>query len=290
MRLILLAAVAMSLVSPAQALPPETSLRPVARASVGLVATLSTQSAARIRPQMRPSDIVAVLRSFDIPQAITSDDLAANTSGVAVSAASMGHTRSLRPMMRPKAVIEKAMAKRRAQTKGKVCGDRKLQGEIIGYVPGKISGCGIENAVLLKSVSGIPLSQPAMIDCPTAKALKTWVNKGMSPAVGTRGGGVKEIKVVAHYACRTRNNQVGAKISEHGRGRAIDIAGFRLKDGSEITVLKDWGSRAYGRVLKKMHKAACGTFGTVLGPESDRFHKDHFHFDTARYRSGSYCR
>jgi hypothetical protein len=39
-----------------------------------------------------------------------------------------------------------------------------------------------------------------------------------------------------------------------------------------------------------MHKAACGPFGTVLGPNSNRFHQDHFHFDTARYRSGSYCR
>jgi len=28
----------------------------------------------------------------------------------------------------------------------------------------------------------------------------------------------------------------------------------------------------------------------VLGPEAARYHQDHFHFDTARYRSGSYCR
>jgi hypothetical protein len=28
----------------------------------------------------------------------------------------------------------------------------------------------------------------------------------------------------------------------------------------------------------------------VLGPNANSFHRDHFHFDTARYRSGSYCR
>ena len=33
-----------------------------------------------------------------------------------------------------------------------------------------------------------------------------------------------------------------------------------------------------------------GGFGTVLGPESDQFHQDHFHFDTARHRGGPYCR
>jgi hypothetical protein len=128
------------------------------------------------------------------------------------------------------------------------------------------------------------------MDCPTAKALKRWVKDGMKPAVGSYGGGVKQIRVAAHYACRTRNNQRGAKISEHGKGRAIDISGFRLNDGSEITLLKGWNQRSTGGILRKMHQRACGIFGTVLGPESNRFHRDHFHFDTARYRSGSFCR
>jgi hypothetical protein len=42
--------------------------------------------------------------------------------------------------------------------------------------------------------------------------------------------------------------------------------------------------------MRRAHKTACGPFGTVLGPNADRYHQDHFHFDTARYRSGSYCR
>jgi hypothetical protein len=39
-----------------------------------------------------------------------------------------------------------------------------------------------------------------------------------------------------------------------------------------------------------MHRAACGTFGTTLGPGSDGMHEDHFHYDTARHRNGAYCR
>lgn len=112
----------------------------------------------------------------------------------------------------------------------------------------------------------------------------------MKPAIGNTGGGVSQIKVAAHYACRTRNNQAGAKISEHGKGRAIDISGFKLRDGRQITLLQDWDRRDTGAMLRKMHKRACGIFGTVLGPDSDRFHKDHFHFDTARHRGGSFCR
>ncbi|WP_312847262.1 extensin family protein [Aliiroseovarius sp. M344] len=165
-----------------------------------------------------------------------------------------------------------------------------IKGQNISAIPGKIRGCGVSDPVRVTEVSGVKLSQPAVMDCTTAKALNTWVREGVFPAVGRLGGGPSSLRVVAHYACRTRNNKPGAKISEHGRGRAIDIAGVRLKNGAEISVLKGWRDPVKGNVLKKMHKAACGPFGTVLGPNSDRHHKDHLHLDTARYRSGSYCR
>jgi hypothetical protein len=170
-----------------------------------------------------------------------------------------------------------------------VCGDPALIGEKIGPVSGN-GACGIEDAVLLRGVDGVALSTPATIQCSTAKALKTWVNSGARKAVGKRGGGVAELKVAASYACRTRNHQRGAKLSEHSKGNAIDIAAVLLKDGSEISVLHHWGHGKDGAMLEKMHSAACGPFGTVLGPRSDRFHRDHFHFDVAGYRSGPYCK
>ena len=173
---------------------------------------------------------------------------------------------------------------------GMICGDPALRGEVVGEVPGSITGCGIENAVRVHEVNGIQLSTGAVVDCPTARAFRTWVDKGMTPAVGSKGGGVETIRIAASYACRTRNHQAGARISEHGRGKAIDVSGYTLRDGTEVTLLRDWGSGRNGRALREMHRAACGTFGTVLGPESDRFHRDHFHFDTARHRNGPYCR
>ena len=198
--------------------------------------------------------------------------------------------RALRPEQRSKSLIKKAMAKKQARKKGAVCGDVDIQGEFVGYVPGRFKACGIKDAVKVRSISGVGLSQQALMNCRTAKSLKKWINKGMKPAVGKAGGGVKQIRVAAHYACRTRNNQPGAKISEHGKGNAIDISAFRMNDGSLITVLGGWRTKHQGRILKKMHKSACGPFGTVLGPNSDRFHQDHFHFDTAKHRGGPYCR
>ncbi|MDV4145881.1 MULTISPECIES: extensin family protein [Shimia] len=174
---------------------------------------------------------------------------------------------------------------------GKVCRDRDLQGIVVGHVPGKISGCGIaKDAVKIYSVSGIAFSQPAVMRCDTARAIKSWLEGGMARSVGRYGGGVEKVKVAAGYSCRTRNHKKGAKISEHGKGNAIDFSAFYLANGDEISVLRDWGKGKKGRILRDMHRSACGPFGTVLGPESDRYHKDHFHFDIARYRSGPYCR
>jgi hypothetical protein len=251
------------------ALAPDESIRPEVRKGA---APQQVGVPDAVRPSIRPASA----------QIITAAARPAGTVG-------LGPDVSLYPWARPDGVVKKALSKRRARRKGAVCGDPDLQGDVVGYVPGRISGCGIKNAVRIRSVSGITLSQAALINCDTAKALKKWVEKGMSPALRGKGK-VAEIKVAAHYSCRTRNNQPGAKISEHGKGNAIDISGFRMANGLEITVLRGWDARGSRRPLRKMHKAACGPFGTVLGPDSDRFHRDHFHFDTARHRGGPYCR
>lgn len=165
---------------------------------------------------------------------------------------------------------------------GSVCGDPAIRGEDIARITSKVRGCGIEEPVRVTMVDGIRLNSPATIDCPTARALRTWVDDGLRPAF--RGKEIVELRIAASYICRSRNNVRGAKISEHGRGRAVDVAGVVFSDGSEITVSDD-----YGPALRRAHKAACGIFSTTLGPGSDGYHEDHLHFDTANNR-GPYCR
>ncbi len=43
------------------------------------------------------------------------------------------------------------------------------------------------------------------------------------------------------------------------------------------------------RFLKRVHAEACRYFGTVLGPEANEAHRDHFHFDMAPRRRSNYC-
>ena len=196
---------------------------------------------------------------------------------------------SLRPTVRPAAIVEAANAARIARQRGQVCGDPALQGDALGAVPGP-GRCVVDEAVRLRSVAGVALQPAATIDCKTASALKNWVEGGAKPAVGQMGGGVSSLRVVSHYSCRNRNSASTGRLSEHSFGHAIDIAGVKLSSGEELTVLTDWGRGAAGQALAAMWRSACGPFGTVLGPNANAAHRDHFHFDTARYRSGSYCR
>jgi hypothetical protein len=41
--------------------------------------------------------------------------------------------------------------------------------------------------------------------------------------------------------------------------------------------------------LRRIHDGACGIFGTVLGPEANDAHRDHFHFDMKARRRNAYC-
>lgn len=260
---------------PALAAAPETSLRPATRPIDGFQLVSMTVPAVPdplLRPAIRPvsaQSLSVAARPADLPF--------------------LAPSLSLRPALRPDSVVEQALFKRRLRRKGAVCGDIDIQGEKVGDVPAQQNGCGASDAVRIRSVSGVTLSQPSVMTCETAQALNAWVDKGLQPAFPRRNK-VVSLKVAAHYACRTRNNRPGAKISEHGKGKAIDISGFTLANGETVTVLKGWRAKEFGKRLRKAWSAACGPFGTVLGPEANHYHQDHFHFDTASHRGGPYCR
>jgi hypothetical protein len=43
------------------------------------------------------------------------------------------------------------------------------------------------------------------------------------------------------------------------------------------------------KFLNNLHRGACQEFQTVLGPEVNETHRNHFHFDLAPFRSRAYC-
>ncbi|MFZ1468686.1 MAG: extensin family protein [Paracoccaceae bacterium] len=200
---------------------------------------------------------------------------------------------SLRPKSRPAGPVKimqtsaksgaasKKKPEQSTSVKGSVCGIAGIKGESIAPIKAKLKGCGLPDGVRVTAVSGVRLNPSITVDCPTAKALNTWMTKVVQPALETQ---VTELQIAAAYSCRTRNNKKGAKISEHGSGKAVDVAGFVLKNGRVLTVAAN-----YRKSLRGVHKGACGLFATTLGPGSDGYHEDHIHLDTARGRKSAYC-
>jgi hypothetical protein len=171
----------------------------------------------------------------------------------------------------------------------RLCNNPAILGEVVAPISN--GACGIENPVSVRYVSGVRLSTPATLNCRTANTLANWVENDAQAAVKKLRSRISEMTVLASYACRTRNSQRGARLSEHALGNGIDIGQFTLANGVELNVENDWAKAGReGKAIRALHESACGPFGTVLGPNSDRFHYNHFHLDTAEYRSGSYCR
>lgn len=147
-------------------------------------------------------------------------------------------------------------------------------------------GCRLSDAVALKSIGGATLSPPLIVTCETARTLAQWLEGVARPALSEMGGGLSGVDVAAGYVCRTRNNQPGAKISEHALGRAVDVMALRRADGSVLRIKGATGPDA--ALVARLRAGACGPFTTVLGPGSDAFHEDHLHFDIAERRR-TYC-
>ena len=136
------------------------------------------------------------------------------------------------------------------------------------------------------TISGrVRLAPAATLQCQMIPTVDRWVTEVIEPAAQQYLlSPLVELKVAASYSCRPMNGVSGSKLSEHGHANAVDISGFKLADGRTITVKSGWhGSRQEQDFLHAVHQGACGFFTTVLGPNANAFHADHFHVDLARH-------
>ncbi len=149
-------------------------------------------------------------------------------------------------------------------------------------IPDKITGesCAFQNVVMLEQ-STISYGGDIVLKCPALVALVIWEKHDLQPlAIKKFGQKIIRIRHYGTYACRNVNNAKQGRRSQHAYANAIDIAGFVLADGSEISILKDWNQNTEnGEFLASLHESACQRFITVLGPNYNDFHKNHFHFD-----------
>jgi hypothetical protein len=190
----------------------------------------------------------------------------------------------------------------RAQAEKACFAEKKIQLSSFVQQAREIEGpgiCGLTMPLKVSAVAGgtVSLVSTQTLGCPMTAALDEWVTHVVQPAALARfGQPVTEVKSMGSYACRSMNNQ-GVRLSEHGFGNAMDIGGFVLLDGREITFVRDWtrGGEREKAFLRDVQAGACNIFTTVLAPGSDMFHYNHMHVDLAAHGATStgprrYCK
>lgn len=150
--------------------------------------------------------------------------------------------------------------------------------------------CGVAYPIAIEELpDNITVQPDTALNCNAVEALAGWVEHSVVPAVGAWDSGKKltSISQASTYVCRGRNNQKDAKISEHAKGNAIDIAALEFSDGSSLKIEpRDRKGSDEEAFQKAVRFGACLHFTTVLGPGSDAFHNDHLHLDVAERRGG----
>lgn len=154
------------------------------------------------------------------------------------------------------------------------------------------SGCSTRNSVQLSALSGdygtLSVGGLGPVACPLANSLAAWARYGVDRAARQiLGVALVRIETMGSYACR--NVAGSGRRSAHATANAIDVSAFILADGRRISVENGWkgGSTAEREFLRVVHASACKRFGTVLGPDYNADHQNHFHLETS---GNAYCR
>ncbi len=127
--------------------------------------------------------------------------------------------------------------------------------------------------------------------CAVAIALELWERDVLSPAAEELfDSEIERVEHLGAFSCRRLYGRGSGPWSEHATGNAVDIAGFVLADGTRISVLRDWpADDSKAAFLRRVRDGACNSFSTVLSPDYNAAHADHFHLDM-RGGWGGACR
>lgn len=147
--------------------------------------------------------------------------------------------------------------------------------------------CGYSNGVRLDDGGSqqIAFSPDRLgVSCPVAAGLAMLEWNVIQPAAQRHfRSRVVRIEHLGSYNCRRMYGRSTGDWSEHAHANALDVAGFVLADGTRVSVVKDWqGQGEKSRFLHEVRDGACELFATVLSPDYNAAHRDHFHIDQAQ--------
>ena len=138
-------------------------------------------------------------------------------------------------------------------------------------------------AVLRADGTRIEIKPTPVLRCEFAESVAAWLRDEAAPRVDKLGAPLRTVETFDDFECRGRNRVAGAKLSEHGKGNAVDVRSFILADGrsiglTDISVPKEFRD--------EIRDSACHRFTTVLGPGADAQHESHIHLDLIERTQG----
>ncbi|WP_179380892.1 extensin-like domain-containing protein [Jannaschia marina] len=153
--------------------------------------------------------------------------------------------------------------------------------------PLRAGACGIDPRVSLRGVGDADLV-PVETTCAVALRLAMWERHVLAPAAETHlGSGIARIHHQSSYNCRPIRGST-TRLSTHATGEAIDVRGVTLADGRRLELRESWsGAGAVSDFWQAARDGACTWFVTVLGPDYNALHADHFHMQS---RGWGLCR
>lgn len=151
------------------------------------------------------------------------------------------------------------------------------------------NGCSTQNTIILENY-GIRANNLGPMQCGLATKFINWSNGKVNlAAMKIFRSGLARIETFGTYNCRQISGT--SNLSEHAFSNAIDVSAFILENDRRISVIEGWsGGSDEQRFLRMVRDDACQQFGTVLSPDYNAAHKDHFHLDDAQRKFGSLCR
>jgi len=152
--------------------------------------------------------------------------------------------------------------------------------------------CQVRGAVRITGGDVTPIAPGGLVmQCPLAVRYVLWDRNVLRPMTETvMGSSVARVDSLGTYSCRRiyGSSSVNDRPSEHARANALDVAGVTLEDGRRVTLSADWDGQgprggAGAALLRGLRDGACRVFSTVLTPDYNAAHADHFHLDGAPY-------
>ena len=141
-------------------------------------------------------------------------------------------------------------------------------------------GCGVVHGAIMTD-SEINHGGHVLMSCHGLAGLVLWERTVVAPAAERYfNAKVTRVRNMGTYSCRNIEHKKDKMRSQHATANAVDVGAFGFSSGPDVVLEKDWkDTGAKGAFEREVRDGACKIFSTVLSPDYNPNHSNHYHMD-----------